>query len=566
MKKYVGIVAFVLVVSLVVPAVVLASYEYSIPITIYNNNSEALTEVPVLVTLNNSQLVELGYINSSGLDTSLQEGTSSRSYMVGDVRLGLMIPSIDAYQERTYNYRLGESPPQESFSVVVGDGGNVTVSDDADLELGDNFEVEFEGWVDTNSSLDLVKKDGAFHLFTDGGGNVKATINCSFEQIEQTVGDTGVTLYSGAVTRVGERINNFPASTITQVSFKLWANGSPTGTAYIRIRKASDDSILGTIDTIDVSTLTGSSTWYNFTGSVSNPTQQDLRFTVEYSGGDSSNKVIVLYQWNSDVLGGAVYTYYSGSWGDDSSSDVTFKVYFYPDDKEVTASSVSAGEHIINVWADGTNLGIDVDGTTEDSAALEGSSVAGNGNDWFISNLPYLNYYKHTVDGDLEAWYQPNSVVQGTTLVDRSGNGHTGTIIWGSNPEAIEVSVGGLEPYSSYTAAEEGEDAIPEVVPPPTGATGQGLPLYDNFYKAADSLGWTVPTTYVVMFMIIAIVLGFGGMAATKSIWGFVAGFGGTMGFFGAVQDGGGYYIVPFWLTLSCIAFAIFIGYIWRYA
>ena len=79
-------------------------------------------------------------------------------------------------------------------------------------------------------------------------------------------------------------------------------------------------------------------------------------------------------------------------------------------------------------------------------------------------------------------------------------------------------------------------------------------------------MGWTVPTTYVVMFMIIAIVLGFGGMAATKSIWGFVAGFGGTMGFFGAVQDGGGHYIVPFWLTLSCIAFAIFIGYIWRYA
>jgi len=226
--------------------------------------------------------------------------------------------------------------------------------------------------------------------------------------------------------------------------------GNPTGTAYVRVRKVSDDSILGTIGTIDVSTLTTSSVWYDFTGSVSNPTQQDLRFTVEYSGGSSSNHISVSIQ-EPGTLGGAVLTEYITSWSDHSGKDAAFKVYFEPGTRTVTATGVSSGKHIINVWADGTNFGLDVDGTTEDTVALGGASVCDNGNDWVLSNIPYMDYYTHTTSDTLRVTYAPDSIISGTTLPNEESPGtYDGTITWGSNPAGISISTSGLRIEESY--------------------------------------------------------------------------------------------------------------------
>ena len=129
MKKYLGVIGLLLLVVLILPSVVMGAYDYYITITVYNNDSSAVTGLPVIVEINNSQLADLGYILSSGLDTSVTEGASGRQYSVVDNKTILIIPSLQGYQQKTFNYRLGESTSQAYFNFSTGDGGNVTIAD-----------------------------------------------------------------------------------------------------------------------------------------------------------------------------------------------------------------------------------------------------------------------------------------------------------------------------------------------------------------------------------------------------------------------------------------------------
>jgi len=199
------------------------------------------------------------------------------------------------------------------------------------------------------------------------------------------------------------------------------------------------------------------------------------------------------------------------------------------------------------------------------------SYVTDGGLEQYSDNYAQDNAYTET---GLALYFEPNTIVIGTTLIDRSGNGRHGTITWGSNPSGIEVSIGGLEPFSSYTAVEIEEGEIPEVLPTPgtitphteAGVTGEGLPLQANFQRAADSLDWSLPVTYTIMFVIVAIVVGVAGLAAAGTTWGFAIGFGSTSAFFGTIRDSGGYLVMPIWITIVCVLFAILVGYIWRYS
>lgn len=202
-----------------------------------------------------------------------------------------------------------------------------------------------------------------------------------------------------------------------------------------------------------------------------------------------------------------------------------------------------------------------------------------NGTSWSSGALADYNFKEYGGGSGgtevLKLWYEPVTIISGSSLPDRSGCSHTGTINWGSNPSGLGISLGGIQPFSAYTATGSSpEDIVPEVLPDPgslpmipeAGATGQGLPLYVNFQRAADSLGWTVPTTYTMAFEIVSIVVGVGAMVATGSVWGWVVGFGSTSALFGQVRDGSGHLIVPLWITILCVMFAISTSYVWRYS
>jgi hypothetical protein len=117
------------------------------------------------------------------------------------------------------------------------------------------------------------------------------------------------------------------------------------------------------------------------------------------------------------------------------------------------------------------------DGTHSARTALGGASVPDNANDIIINQnnvMPYFDYLKWTVSDTLIAWYQPISMIVGTTLDDREGTdaGETGTaeedgaITWGANPAGVDAAIGSLvsssQPEIAPAAEEEAIDVLPE--------------------------------------------------------------------------------------------------------
>jgi hypothetical protein len=125
--------------------------------------------------------------------------------------------------------------------------------------------------------------------------------------LSQILTNDGASISDSIDWAVGERFNSFPVCVIKEISFFLYKYGNPTGTLYVNVRKVSDDSIIGTLGTIDVTTIVGD--WYRFYGSpVVINKMQDIRIMQEYTGGDPLNDVNT-YRYNSGVFPGGVYTY-----------------------------------------------------------------------------------------------------------------------------------------------------------------------------------------------------------------------------------------------------------------
>jgi len=610
------------VLMLLVPGITLASYDYYIPIEVYNNDSSSVSGLPVLVTLNNSQLASLGYIAASGLDTDVQEGSSSREYTVADTRLGLFLPFIDAYQSRIVNYRLGQSPAQSNFSVVLGNGGYFNVTDHNNLELGNNFSIEFEGYLEDSNNLDYPIVEGTNSSSSSGtshivslpsgiaSGNLLIMIVGGWCDYGDTVswpsnwtslnktGDNGLNYIAGVAYKIASgsegsnaTVTSTQATNLAHQTYRI-SNyyGLPLISAATTTTSTNPDppdlAVQWDMPTLWIAWFgvndEGSTSAYP-TGysegaykSATNAHVGSARKT-SYASSDDPGAFTI-----ADADSGRVGTigirvaldnklikessFYISSFGDDL---VAGTLGATP--KSVVAAGGAGNEvHTARVWANVTYLGIDIDGVTQNMTALSGVVVTNNTNPWQVF-VPYFEYYEHYTNTTLRARYLPITMISGTTLVDRTGNGHTGTITWGSNPSTIELTIGGLQPFSSYVVPGSEDEEVPDILPVPgsitpdatAGASGQGLPLQANFQAAADSLEWSLPTTYSVMFIIVALVMGVTGLAI-GSTWGFTIGFGSTSAFFGAVRDSGGHLVMPIWITVVMVMIALFIGFVWR--
>lgn len=115
---------------------------------------------------------------------------------------------------------------------------------------------------------------------------------------------------------------------IYQVKAYLKKVGGPTGTAYLKLY-STGGALLATADTtLDVSTVSTSGAWYTFTFNCPYKIWGWVRVVVEYSGGDSSNRLgLGLTQGGvSNVFGDWVYD--AGGWSQDGTYDAMMEVYF----------------------------------------------------------------------------------------------------------------------------------------------------------------------------------------------------------------------------------------------
>lgn len=443
MTKKLSIALLLAMAAIAIAVPVLAAYYIDINVT--ESNGTNYDMLAMNMTLDVDYLASHQFIDEDGLDVRVKTSMGDNvPFMLVDDRL-LFVSDITASKTTNFQLTTGNTA-LSNFPIIAGHGGYVTITDTANLEPGGNFELEWDGYVDTDTAGNLINKTDSIVVASDGAGHITATITKQAD-IDHTDNDGYMSLYAGSTTRAGERINSVLLGTIIQVSFKMSKTGSPTGTAYIRIRAVSDDSIIGTIGTIDVSTIAGTATWYDFTGSVFNTATQDLRFSFEYSGGDVDNYIRVLYN-SSNTLSSGVRTTYSGSWTD-TTGDTAIKVHYHA--APSVSAEVETGGHTIIVNGDGLELTIYIDDSEEDSDTIQ--AVVNTANNWVVGSdaTPYFNYYKHTVSSSLKLRYEPDDIISGTTLLNEENPGtYDGTFTFGSNPAGIAITHSTLQLEESY--------------------------------------------------------------------------------------------------------------------
>jgi hypothetical protein len=608
-RQILSAIALSILLLVFVSSLALAAWGFAFPISVVDTGGTGRTYVPVLTGVTGSSLVSTGYMTATGTDTNMQIGSTSVPYMLSSTQIATVVPTLGTGSQATLNLYTGYTPVQTAFSIIVGEDGYITVSDVADLELGDDFEIEFDGYVDTSSGSDkdLVYKQGAFQVYVSDDEELTASILASSSEVAYSSTsdgniygnnanyNTAWTAVSGTVSSTDGYLGQLTGytvhrlflffdtsaipddATVTSATLSLYGktdlsttdflmtvqNGQPTyptdPLATTDYNKAyySDDG--GSLTTDGLSTVAYNDITLNSTGeswiSLTGTTKLCVRSSRDIAGTTPTGNEYV-------------QVYLAEETGTSKDPKLTVN-YTYPT-KEVSVADVSSGVHTVKVYADGTNLGIILDegeaGEVSDTTLLSGASVPDNANDIIINQnnvMPYFDYYKHTVSDTLIAWYQPVTMITGTTLPDREGTAQDATITWGSNSD-LTVTMGSVTSYESSEANAGEQSEISYSAPSPNmpsgwfGGTATGLPFYDNFLQVSSSTGIPVKTIYTFMIFSVAMAVGFGVFIVFKPmIFGFIA-------FLVVLWAGSSMGVIPGWVIFSLIVCGFGIIYLRR--
>jgi len=180
----------VLVVSLT--SGVVLGYLYKAPISITENSSTSYDMLPIVTPMNNSWLASNGFMSSSANDTRVQTlGGFNKPHMVADNKTLTAIPVPASSQTNLY-FVTGESEAS-AMDIITGHDGYITIADDADLELGNEFEIEFENtWVDTDAGTGgrLLSKTGAIKTYISDTEEITCGIGAKNVALDFTRGNS----------------------------------------------------------------------------------------------------------------------------------------------------------------------------------------------------------------------------------------------------------------------------------------------------------------------------------------------------------------------------------------
>jgi len=605
---------------MVIASPVLAAVYYA-SVQVQESDGSSYTRLPIMVSLDNEYLADNNYILATGLDTRVITGSSVElPHLVVDDRL-LFVSNINANNTYNFKYTTGNTPLTD-MPIIVGYDGYITIPSEIsdDMQLGDDFEIEFDGYVDTSvgSNKNLVYKWEAFRLYisdtseitaaitdgdsptlysSDSDGHITATstvYNTAWAAASGTIAagndtfdigqnfatpnyniwrgfvffDTSsipdnATIISATLSLYGVTDNSVTDFLITVQNGQATYPTDPLAvTDYNKSYYSGDGGSLTTegFNTVGYNNITLNSTgigWINLTGT----TKLCLRSSRDIAGTTPT---------------GNEYVIVNDAHNTGTTKDPKLVVVYEYDTKSATVTSISSGiiKPIITAGANLMTLSVyDTEdnhlGDSPQSVDITGVSVPDNANDIIINQnnvMPYFDYLKWTVSDTLIAWYQPLSMIVGTTLDDREGTdaGETGTaeedatITWGANPAGVDVDIGSLTAYSqpapSGTITEPGQDIVDETGQPGwTDETGTLTtnPFYPAVLMASEQTGFDVTQIWLMIATFFVI----GGMLA---VFGFVPHQlitvcvgGGITGFF--VSMG----IYPFWVIFIFLVMGV---------
>jgi len=177
MKRFIKAFCLAVAVTLFTSSVALAAYGATLSVV-----NTSVTSYPMLsanITANVDYWAGNGYITVTGLDTRVYRGTSPVKHMLAEDRVMVSLP-VNAYSNQSLELSMGNTPIS-SFPIIPGYADNATVgyvttSDDASLELSDNFTYEASGYFDASVLGNITSKEAALQIAGDGSGNVTASL------------------------------------------------------------------------------------------------------------------------------------------------------------------------------------------------------------------------------------------------------------------------------------------------------------------------------------------------------------------------------------------------------
>lgn len=466
-----------------------STWEFKFPTYVTDNTGTTRTYYPVILGYHGQDLIDNGYILSSGNDTNMQIGTSSIDYMFSTTNVTCILENLPAYGKQTVDLYTGFSPQQSGFPIIIGDSGNITVSDAPAMEMGDNFTWTLTNVIlntDNGSNKNILYKNGVFDLRISDTEATKVILELpgATDNISPTShNDLGGT-WSNETNIYDDNIGTFGYTT---------ASGAWSG--YLVLSKTA---IL--TDTISIY-------WLNSTNGDN--------FTVDvYYSGDWHNIFT-----GAEGVGTGWASYDVGN--SQSVSDVRINVH----DAVADANFVSIYEVYLNLMsiptitldgitsglkssliisADTSNFEINITGTSN-TTSQGNRSLINNSEDYiFMRNMSAVSIdsIELKVDGVAVATYEPTSMLSGATLNDETGT-NDGTIIWGTNDNII-ISYGAMVSSGLVEADVEGVASfdMPEVPLPDewfsTGSKIANLPFYDSFASVSLSTGQPVKDIYFI--------------------------------------------------------------------
>lgn len=453
MKKYRGIIIIAALFILILPAVASASdisnalWSATLRVT---NSGEETSNVATVFSANTAAMIENGFLNSDADDVVIRYGADDVPFMPGydDNPWPVFVESENG-EESNFDYDFYSGNATGGKIRYFPSASGMSVSDNANLELGSDGSVEVKAYIDTTAGA---SKDIFSHSDGTSGGikclispslseNIAARIYLAEDNLSNSSSDTTQDHIAGInYSRIAQKVTIDNEWDLNEVSFYLSKSGSPTGNGYARVRRVSDDSLMGTIESINVATISGYPTYTDYAfddNPITDISAGDYYICFEYGGGDGANFLNTRYQ-ASNVIDGC-YAYYWAGWTDESSYDLRFSMDWI-EYLEASASGISSGEHKLEVYVDTLNFTIEIDDVVEDTVALSGASVPDSSAAWTFCEAaatPYVEYAEINVGGVQKGYWEWGYA---STFTDQSGNGNDATPTFRTSSSDADVS------------------------------------------------------------------------------------------------------------------------------
>ena len=361
--------------------------------------------------------------------------------------------TLGANEARDYTLYLGGSAIRTTHDFFPGTAG-ITTDDHADLELGSDFAIQVDGFLDTASgtSKRLIYKEEAVDLHISTGQELTAYIYSTasttelvpngtpderiFNQTGCMVGShhlcvDGGSSHDGDTTYVMH--NNWPP--LFDIYNLTDPAAFPTGAdiSTVQVCAVFRSTSSGNMYVIPYVLLNNATTTSSLSSASSGSYVTRCDTTARPGGGDWAHGDFAGTQVRIDISGGNIHV-----------TAVYLTITYYAPQATLTETGVVAGEHEVRIDTAGAGSGLQllVDDVVEATAGA--LTVNDNTNPWeFASNgaVLYFDHVSSTTSGTGQLLYQLNDSMDALQLADRQGTAQNATP---SFPAIPTTSVGSM--------------------------------------------------------------------------------------------------------------------------